>query len=126
MLFDWGSRESDSLFEGEAAMAVNGAILVSFWHLPGMKRDSGTPTEWLAQLSDNVVQVHCDCPVEVAARRFFERQRHPGHLDETSYEQLLARIEELEKLGLPKIGRLIQVDTTVEIDFEDLVRSVRS
>jgi hypothetical protein len=121
------SRESDALFEGEAAMAVNGAILVSFWHLPGMQGDSGTATDWIGELSGNVVQVHCECPAEMAAKRFFTRQRHPGYPDEgVQFETVLARIEEVAGLGLPRIGRrVVSVDTSQEVDFEALAKLVR-
>jgi hypothetical protein len=39
------SRESDVILEREAT-ASNGAIVVSFWRLPGMPLDSGTPLDW--------------------------------------------------------------------------------
>src|SRR5438093_420942 len=75
------------------AVASDGAVLVSFWHLAGMPADSGTPTGWLSGLSDRIVHVHCICPPEVAAARFFERRRHPGHLDtESSYAQIVANL----------------------------------
>ena len=60
------SRESDVLFQAEAQTSA-GAILVSFWHVPGMSPDSGTPTGWLAALSSRVVEVHCACAPEIAA-----------------------------------------------------------
>src|SRR5205823_5864786 len=74
------SRESDTMLRAEAEASA-GAILVSFWHVPGMAADSGTPTEWIAGLDADVVHVFCDCPAEVAAERFVRRARHPGHLD---------------------------------------------
>ena len=42
------SRESDLPFR-EAAESPKGAILVSFWRLPGMPLDSGTPADWLVE-----------------------------------------------------------------------------
>jgi len=48
------SRESDSILQHDATRS-EGAILVSFWHLPGMPVDSGTPTTWLQSLSDQLV-----------------------------------------------------------------------
>ena len=39
------SRESDAILQS-AAMASDGAFLASFWHVPGMRPDSGTPTAW--------------------------------------------------------------------------------
>src|SRR5262245_15783008 len=74
------SRESDTMLEAQAT-ASEGAILVSFWHLPGMASDSGTPTAWLSKLASRIVNVHCVCEPEIAAERFLRRRRHPGHLD---------------------------------------------
>src|SRR3954454_1432187 len=44
------SRESDALLQAEASQST-GAVLTSFWRLPGMPPDSATPTEWLLDLS---------------------------------------------------------------------------
>jgi adenylate kinase family enzyme len=54
------SRESDAILQREA-LSSNGAVLASFWRLPGMPADSGTPTDWIAALSDQIVNVHCVC-----------------------------------------------------------------
>ena len=64
------SRESDRLFQSQAA-AAEGAVLVSFWHAPGMPPDSGTPASWLRALPAPVVHLRCVCPPRVAAERFF-------------------------------------------------------
>ena len=53
------SRESDAVLQREA-LASTGAVLVSFWRLPGMPSDSGTPTDWLDGPSQRVVNVHAD------------------------------------------------------------------
>lgn len=71
------SRESDEVFRAEA-MASAGAILVSFWHVPGMPPDSGTPTDWLADLSDRVVNVACVCPVVESLEPFVPSGPIPG------------------------------------------------
>ena len=65
------SRESDGIFEREAA-ASGGAVIVSFWHVPGMTADSGTPAHWLADLPGPVVHVQCVCAPEIAAARFLQ------------------------------------------------------
>ena len=62
------SRESDEIFQREAHNS-EGAILVSFWHGVGMSPGSGTPTGWLADLSKVFVNLHCECPAELAAER---------------------------------------------------------
>jgi glucokinase len=71
------SRESDMLLQEEAARST-GAVLTSFWRVPSMPPDSGTPTAWSFDLSELIVTVHCMCPAEIAADRFARRTRHPG------------------------------------------------
>ncbi len=74
------SRESDATLR-ERAESSWGAILVSFWHAPGMPADSGTPTDWIRHLSPVIVNVVCECPAATARARFDARRRHDGHLD---------------------------------------------
>lgn len=107
------SRESDDQFQAEAFNA-EGALLVSFWHLPGMASDSGTPTEWLLELSGPVLNVHCTCTPEIAADRLFRRRRHPGHLDSSSKEEILTSVRAIAHLSPLEIGRRIEVETSHE------------
>jgi glucokinase len=119
------SRESDNILIDEAE-ASKGAILVSFWRVPGMARDSGTPTDWLASLHDCVVNLHCSCDPEVAARRFLQRKRHAGHLDgERSYPQLLENFRELALLKPLEIRTRVCVDTAQEPNLTSLAREIR-
>jgi AAA domain len=120
------SRQSDLIFRQDAE-ASNGAILVSFWRLPGMPADSGTPTDWLMGLSNRIVNLHCVCPVEVAAARFSRRRRHPGHLDSArSCEQILTSIRELAQLKPMEIGERVSVDTSAEIELQSVVSRISS
>jgi predicted kinase len=125
---DWRrtlSRESDALLQQHAASS-KGAILVSFWRLPGMPSDSGTPTDWLPALSNRLVNVHCVCEPEVAARRFLQRQRHPGHLDgESSYADVLASLRTLTCPAPLDMAHRIDVDTSEEPELDDLMCAVR-
>jgi AAA domain len=105
------SRESDDRFQAEAFNA-EGALLVSFWHLPGMATDSGTPTEWLPELSGRVLNVHCTCAPEIAADRVFQRRRHPGHLDSSSKDEILISIRAIAHLSPLEIGPRIEVETS--------------
>jgi len=108
------SRESDEIFQ-EKALHAQGAILVSFWHLPGMPSDSGTPTGWLSGLSSRVLNLHCKCTPEIAAERCLRRKRHAGHLDaEASKEQVIASIRAISHLGPLDIGDRIEVETSYE------------
>lgn len=118
------SRESDVILQNEATNS-NGAILVSFWRLPGMPSDSGTPTDWLDARLHQVVNVHCTCELELAARRFLQRRRHPGHLDgRLSPAEVLVSLQELTRLPLLDIGQRIEVDTSQEPNLTDIVRAI--
>jgi glucokinase len=106
------SRQSDLILQTKAT-ASNGAVLVSHWHLAGMPLNSGTPTNWLSNLSRRIVNVHCECPADVAARRYVQRNRHPGHLDnKRSYPETLASIRAVAALGRLDIAPCIEVDTS--------------
>jgi thymidylate kinase len=121
------SRESDVLLVAEAAASSKGSILVSFWRRAGMSPDSGTPTQWLSELSDHVVHVHCACDPETAAKRFFERRRHPGHRDSTkSYAEILADFQALSRLEPLAIGSTVIVDISREVSLVEIVRDIRS
>ena len=118
------SRESDVIFQSEATNS-NGAILASFWRLAGMSSDAGTPTDWLDAPSHHVVNVHCGCELELAASRFLQRRRHPGHLDgESSSAELLASLRMLTQLPPLDIGPRIDVDTSQEPNLPDVVRAI--
>ena len=120
------SRESDVLFE-RAAVASAGAVLVSFWHQPGMPADSGTPTVWLSALSRRLVHVHCVCAPEMAAARFLQRKRHRGHLDrDTTPEELITNLRALATLGRLDIDQSIDVDTNGEVELDAVLQRVHA
>jgi len=119
------SRQSDSILRTEAS-ASEGAILVSHWHLPGMNPDSGTPVGWLAELPGKTVNVHCVCDAEVAAARFIQRRRHPGHRDgERPDSEVLASIRAVAMLGQIDIGPRVFVDTSHEPDIDVVLRQIQ-
>jgi hypothetical protein len=69
------------------------------------------------------VEVHCACPLALAARRYNERARarHPVHV----VEELAA--DDLAKFDRPiGIGDVITVDTTNPVDVGELVGNVRA
>jgi predicted kinase len=118
------SRQSDLIFRQESEGSA-GALLVSFWRLPGMSPDSGTPTDWLPTLSNRIVNLHCECPADVAAGRFSQRKRHLGHLDHTrTCAQVLTRLRDLEGLKPLAIGERVTVCTSAEIELNAVVRDI--
>jgi len=118
------SRESDVIFQAEAT-ATEKAVLVSHWRLPGMPSDSGTPTGWLLEASYHVVNVHCVCDFAVAAERFLQRKRHPGHLDnEATYPEALASLRALERLKPLEVGQRVDVDTSGEPRLDAVARDI--
>lgn len=120
------SRESDTILKAQA-IASEGAVLVSFWHQPGMATDSGTPTTWLFELSEHIVNVHCVCHPEIAAERFLQRRRHPGHLDiERSCEDTARSMQAIAGLAPIQAGPRIDVDTTGDFSLDSVVRDVKS
>ena len=120
------SRASDELMK-RAAIVSDGAILSSFWHVQGMMRDSGTPTAWVPEISTNVVNLHCVCPADLAAQRFVERTRHPGHGDDArTAEDIKKEFRTLEMLGPPQCGPRIDVDTAGPIQAEVVTKAVEN
>jgi predicted kinase len=119
------SRESDLILQAEAT-GSDGAVLVSHWHLPGMPLSSGTPTDWLPKLSARVVNVHCDCSAEVAAERFVQRKRHPGHHDDKKlHAEILASIREVAGLGRLDIRPRVDVDTSQTPNLHAVLHDVQ-
>jgi glucokinase len=120
------SRESDVILQHEATRSA-GAILASFWRLPGMPLDSGTPTDWLHAPSHQRVNIHCVCELEVAATRFLRRQRHPGHLDrDSSSAEIVESLRSLTHLAPLDIGPRIDVDTSHDVSLDDVVVGIRA
>jgi len=105
------SRTSDQMFK-EAALQSTTAVLVSHWRPLQTDDDSGTPSEWVSQHYDQIVEVFCDCPEHIALSRFLKRTRHSGHLDHqqhaTALAQKLASWSQRFPLG---VGPLITIHT---------------
>jgi len=124
---DWRrtlSRESDRILRHDAESS-HGAVLASLWRVPGMADDSGTPTDWLQALSDQIVHLHCVCDPDVAAQRFIGRARHPGHLDASrSAAEIADSIRALSNLPPPALGARIDVDTSTAPDVREIARMV--
>lgn len=118
------SRSADVIFQ-RLAHQTAGAVLASFWRHPQVTGESGTPTAWIASLVGKVVEVHCACSPKVAAERFSARKRHNGHIDRDKRgDELIADFERLAALGPLGLEPLINVDTEVEVDFDEVLRQL--
>jgi hypothetical protein len=75
----------------------------------------------LTALGGQVVEVHCDCPVQLATARYNGRaaSRHPVHVVDTLTAELAAEFD--RPIGL---GELVVVDTSVPVDVAWVVDEV--
>ena len=119
------SRKSDELFRKEAGL-LDAVVLVSHWRPRCGPGDTGTPTVWLSQTFDTIVEVHCSCSPENATQRFLARKRHPGHLDGVrSADETTKRFRTFAE-GYPLgVGDLIEVDASSCIDVSGVVDDVQ-
>lgn len=116
------SRASDEVLYALAATTAS-AVLVNWWH-------HDTSPARLNALATPLVEVFCECPVEVAARRFHSRTRHPGHHDpKQTNAEIEARVSEVEptfsgplRLG----GPLLRVATSRPVDAMELAGRINA
>ncbi len=119
------SRASDEILQ-RLASTSKGTVLTSFWRYDSFPDQSGTPIKWITSLSDQVIEIYCSCDPEIAAKRFVQRIRHPGHLDgDKDDEEITKNFRSLACLGPLGIGRLIQIDTTDNLEITDLVNDIK-
>jgi len=115
------SRASDEVLFSLAGSLAN-PVLVNWW------RHDTAPTRLLA-ITSTIVQVYCDCPVEVAAARFEARDRHRGHHDRrrspAEIEEGIRRAREASPGPLGLRGPLIRVETSGRLDAERVVHQAR-
>ena len=116
------SRASDEVLLRFAG-ASSAAVVVNWWN-------QVTAPARLAETADTLVEVFCDCPLDVAAARFAARERHPGHLDRTGTaqdrERGLQTLRDTYRGPLRLGGPLVVADTSRPIDAAELVKTVRS
>ena len=114
------SRASDEILFRLAA-STDAAVLVNWWN-------HETAPERLLSITDSVVEVFCDCPIEVAAARFIARERHPGHLDRqrtpAEHDEGIRRLRESYRGPLRLSDSLVTVDTDRPVDAEKLLDEV--
>ena len=72
-----------------------------------------------------MINLHCLCASEIAAARFIQRKRHPGHLDAgVSEAEVLESIRAVARSGSPEIVPQVKVDTSGEIGLDAVLREI--
>lgn len=115
------SRASDEVLY-TLAEASEGAVVVNWW-------DHDSSPARLRAIAPSIVEVFCECPVEVAAARFAGRVRHPGHHDpRRSPEEIAEAARRMSEsfLGPLGVGDLVRVDTADPVDADSVAGQVRS
>jgi glucokinase len=114
----WSQRLGAASTEVVLALAAETprAVLDSFWRRP-------LAIERLRALGRPLVEVHCACPPELAATRYGERVRHPGH-GGVGDDEIAGWAADAGPLALG--GPLLEVDTTADVDVTVVARWVRS
>ena len=101
---EWSRRLSDASFQ--VMFALSGAI--GHPMLVGNFRSDQRPG--LMQLESTPIEIHCRCDREELVRRVSRRDRHPGHLDDITVEEVRKGVPSEEPLRLG--GPYFEVDTT--------------
>jgi predicted kinase len=94
-------------------------VVVNWWNEDSLAR--------LRAEERRLVEIHCECDQQTARDRFESRRRHPGHHDDAvSPEEREDRASRLRATwtGAHGVGPVVRVDTTVEVDLDDLVAQV--
>jgi len=122
------SREADKDFSRAAIYAKNqheSVILVSHWRPANKQLNFGTPTAWIEHNFTRVIELYCQCPVEVAAARFSSRVRHRGHLDlQKSASEVLKWLTAYSQYLPLNLATTITVDTSTDNPLEDVIKQL--
>lgn len=102
-----------------AATAPSVVVEANFWP------DDPRLADRVGRLTDVPVEVHCQCPVAEAARRYAARAagRHPAHAGHARTMPAGAFARSARPIGL---GPVICVDTTRPVQIAALARAVRA
>jgi len=118
---DWLREDAESELV-RRLHGVGGHAVVDIWVAP--RRDVPRVAGLLRPWWDDLVEVRCDVPPEVAAQRYAGRERGRPHLP--ADEETLARVRDAaarpEALGAP---RTVVVDTSGPVAIDDLALAVR-
>lgn len=89
-------------------------------------RDAGFARRGLERADvQTAYEVLCACPGDLAAWRYADRQRHPGHLsaDEETLSRIRTAAPMMTELG---VGPALRVDTSRPVDVEAVAEWLRS
>lgn len=116
------SRASDEVLFRLAASS-GAAVLVNWWN-------HDTAPERLLPIADSILEVYCDCPIEVAAARFAARTRHPGHLDHLrttdEHEDGIRLLRKSYRGPLRLSDPVVTVNTDRPVDLNVMLDAVRT
>ena len=119
------SRSADTILQRLVAKQDK-AVFTSWWCHPKSPDNSGTQIDWINNLKGEIIEVHCICDPKEAAKRFQSRVRHQGHLDSTrGKNNLIPKFEQYSQLGPLSISDVIEVDTTRNINYDQLLQILR-
>lgn len=103
--------------------AFDGEAVVDIWVAP--RRDTARVAGLLAPWWDDVVEVRCEVPADVAVERYAARDRGWPHLpaDEQTLRRIRTAVAHPEPLEAP---RTVVVDTTHRVPVASLARTLRA
>jgi AAA domain len=107
---------------GGAAMEI---LLSIIDEVPAAIVDCNFDPSWAGRLVDPevvVVEVFCLVRADIATQRFAERSRHEGHRDEERVREVASWVAAAAPL---RVGALLELDTTDELDVPALAGWVR-
>ena len=117
---DWSSRLSRATYAVLFALASaqDAAVLEANFDPP--------TREGISELCDRPIEVFVTAPEEEIVRRFTERERHSGHLDDSP--DAVERVREAARRGpLDLGGPLLVLDSSLkELDASEVVAWIRS
>jgi len=117
---DWSRRVGGAAMEVLWAVAdlSSGAIIEA-----NFRPHSDYERAKLAGLASHFVEVFCWCPPDIAQQRYAERSEgsdhHPAHVTPLLTAELLAEFDQPMK-----VGDLIELDTTLQVDTEKLAEDI--
>jgi predicted kinase len=117
---DWSRRVGGAAMEVLWALAdlSSGAIIEA-----NFRPHSDYERAKLVGLASHFVEVFCWCPPDIAQQRYAERaagsDHHPAHVTPLLTAELLAEFDQPMK-----VGDLIELDTTLQIDMDKLADDI--